>query len=438
MAGLIRYCLVGLLLVSPLSFAGKTIIVEPHQVTRFYEPGQGSHAYSDSRNWNQPISTQNGRINVPVTLKSSMSWATFRSKAASLLKLNPGQVVGGAAVAGALAAVDWLFDPENNSLQKKEDSPVIPTADLRWCYYSDCHPTPQLYASSFAAQNPTYTCPVQFTTVSQNQVMVTFAAPGLSCSQPSASASPTLTRYGTCPTGTVYDSSKFGCVSTNAQYVPVVPSDVDSLVSGWSDPSIPLEMAPSIQTVPSDFDTTTFSGPSSVPGQSTTSTSVDPVTGDQTVIQTDTTINLQYSTNPLTITHNTTTVNNTYNNGTLTGTTTTTTTDTNVSTPDPLLDIPTDCDFMPTVCAFIEWFKDPIEMPEPEFPEVADEDFERSHTVSFGGACPAPTAINTQLFGTVYFNWQPLCDLAGFIRYLVISGALLFAVYISLGISRNS
>lgn len=451
MVGLIRYCLVGLLLVSPLTFAGKTIVVEPHQLTRFYEPGQGPHAYFDSRNWNEPISTQGGRINVPVTLKSGVSWSTFRAKAASLLKLNPGQVVGGAAVAGALAAVDWLFDPENNSLQKKDEGPIVPSPDSYFCTHPNpayCeysrHPTPESYYNYIASQNPDAEfCGYTVTPAGPNLYSIKITSAGSLtdlhfCPTPVTTATYSLYRHGNCPVGSVYDPARLGCVSTDSQYVPVVPSDIDSLVAGWTDPPLILEMAPSIRLMPTDYGTTSFTGPSSVPGQSTTSTSVDPVTGNQTVTQTDTTINLGYSTNPLTITHNPTTVNNTYNNGVLTGTTTTTTTDPSESAPDPLSDFPTDCEFMPTVCAFIEWFKSPVELPEPEFPEVADEDFERSHTVSFGGACPAPTAINTQLFGTVYFNWQPLCDLAGFIRYLVISGALLFAIYISLGISRNS
>jgi len=92
---------------------------------------------------------------------------------------------------------------------------------------------------------------------------------------------------------------------------------------------------------------------------------------------------------------------------------------------------------MPTVCAWLDWFKTPAPMPEPDMPQVVDDEFIQEYTVSFGGSCPAPRTVYTQ-FGTLSLSWQPLCDLASIIRYLVIASASLYAAFIGLGISRGS
>src|SRR5690606_26148376 len=67
---------------------------------------------------------------------------------------------------------------------------------------------------------------------------------------------------------------------------------------------------------------TQMSGPSSVTGPETTSTSTDPVTGDTIVTNTQTTTNITYGDTTITTTNTTTT--NTYTNGTHTSTETTT------------------------------------------------------------------------------------------------------------------
>jgi len=106
--------------------------------------------------------------------------------------------------------------------------------------------------------------------------------------------------------------------------------------------------------------------------------------------------------------------------------------------PTAEIDIPTDCDFMPTVCEFLAWFKEPIDMPEPVLPTPEDQDFERSYSANFSGGCPPPRVINLQVFQPVEFSWQPLCTFAEYLKFLVVGGAALMAAFIGLGISRGN
>jgi len=248
-----------------------------------------------------------------------------------------------------------------------------------------------------------------------------------------------------CPSGATYDASTGECKSK--VYSPVSDLDIDSLVNGVNDPNIAADSAPFInQNVPGSFDYPddyTFSGPETIDGPATTTTTTNPTTGDTTTSTSQPTYNFDFSTNPLTITTTTTTTTNNYTNGQLTSTTTATT------QPDPSnvntggggavanIEVPTDCDFMPTVCRFIEWVKTPFTEQAPDFSEFAeDKDFAKSVTVSGNATCPAPTIISTSR-GDFEFSWEPACQWAAMIKPLVIIAALLGAIYINLGIGRS-
>lgn len=134
-----------------------------------------------------------------------------------------------------------------------------------------------------------------------------------------------------------------------------------------------------------------------------------------------------------------------YKNGALTGTTTTESSSSAGSggggAQPPEIDIPTDCDFMPTVCAFLDWFKDDNLGDEPDLKSIMkdDEDFEKTKTISFGSAvCPAPHTIHIPSLGmSVDLSFDFFCQFAIYAKALVLAAAYIFAAYISLGVARG-
>ncbi|AXH77518.1 MAG: TspB protein [Inoviridae sp.] len=105
------------------------------------------------------------------------------------------------------------------------------------------------------------------------------------------------------------------------------------------------------------------------------------------------------------------------------------------------IDIPTDCDFMPTVCAFLEWYKDDDLGDDPDLASIMkdDEEFAKTKVISFGAAvCPQPYTIHiSSLSMSVDLSFQFFCQFAEYARALVLAAAYIFAAYISLGVARG-
>jgi len=242
-----------------------------------------------------------------------------------------------------------------------------------------------------------------------------------------------------------YSLATFSCNETRPQAVPFTDADFDELASHV--PDIPAgmwdEFGGALDSVPGTFDypdSTIFDGPASVSGSPTTTTTTDSE-GNTTVIESTPTYNFDFSSNPLSVTSTTTNTTNTYNNGQHTSTTVTTTSPVPspvVSTPGASeTEVPTDCSFMPTVCEFIEWVKTPFEPDEVDFAQFTeDKNFGESVTISGNAICPAPMILNTYL-GDFEFSWEPACQWAGLLKPILIIGALLAAIYISLGVARG-
>src|SRR5690606_20341064 len=159
---------------------------------------------------------------------------------------------------------------------------------------------------------------------------------------------------------------------------------------------------------------------------------------DNVVTTTTTSTNYQYGDTTITTTN--TTVTNTYVNGNLTSTETTTETPGELPVTEPPVgaagEWPGFCDWASVVCSFIEWFQEPFDAPEVEWPLIEDQDYEEEFDFTLAASCPEPYTIELALFPPVQFNWQPFCDLATFIRPLVLASAAIFAAFISLGIAR--
>lgn len=100
-------------------------------------------------------------------------------------------------------------------------------------------------------------------------------------------------------------------------------------------------------------------------------------------------------------------------------------------------DIPTDCDFSPTLCAFLDWFKttDPL----PEHPDIPVEDIvEQGFNSGLGeGSCPSPVQFHFQ-GAQLEYSYQPACDAAPWFRAILLMIASLASAYILLGVRQNA
>jgi len=106
---------------------------------------------------------------------------------------------------------------------------------------------------------------------------------------------------------------------------------------------------------------------------------------------------------------------------------------------DTATDWPGFCAWASTVCEFIDWYRAPadegqdVELPVTEIPVV-----QSTWTSGLGsGSCPASSSISLSVWqGSI--SYQPVCDLASYIRPLVILSALLIGAFIiSGGIRQN-
>jgi len=446
---LFRYCLCWFLFASPLALAAdRVIVVEPSQLQKTYTPGSGAYAFNDSRSWSEPVSVQSGRVNLPVKTDRKFTWASFRNGLKNALKVNPASIMLNATVAGAVGAVGYLIDSNTGKLSKNLSGPASYTPTGTDFYFRAPNSTTARTSAEAAALDqvlyggyvgPTIGACSVFAVQNPTILHCSYSATNPYNGQPS-SGLVTVYRYGsTCPAGTTASTSTVGgCVAGGIQ--PLTDAEFTSLGDSFTSPADAAAIAPDvISAVPGSYDYHDgyeFSGPPSLQGEPVITTTTTP-TGTE-VSTTTPSYNFDYSSNPLSITTTTNSTTKVYNNGTLVSTTNTTNAGTvNPVQPAPELEIPTDCEFMPTVCAWLDWFKTPAPMPEPDMPQVVDDEFRQEYTVSFGGSCPAPRTVDTQ-FGTLSLSWQPLCDLASIIRYLVIASASLYAAFIGLGISRGS
>lgn len=446
MVALFRYCLIGFFsLASLASGANRTIIIEPSELARTWVTGQPDYAFSDSRSWDvvADVPAGHAKPKLPVISQRGYSWPNLRGTVKNALKLNPASLAGGALLTGLLAGLDYVMNPENTGLlgpdsgDTKQDINTfhwLTNYDASDKFYSPPE-TKDYVISRFHANNtPFYIKP---------ETMVYSGSTWYASVYRRADNSLLSHNWNV---GNVYSVGSCSSPYVLTNQVCIIPNsggrklvsdaELDSLVNQIDQPSEVESLLPDLENIPGSFDypdSYTFDGPSSVTGESITSTTTTP--DGTTVTSTTPTYNFDYSTNPLSIT--TTTVENTtvYQDGNLISTTNSTNAGTITETPK--LEIPTDCEFMPTVCAFLDWFQTPTAMPEPDMPEPVEDDFERTYSASFGGSCPAPRTVSTQ-FGQVSLSWEPLCDLAGYIKFLVIGSAALYAAFIALGISRGN
>ena len=384
---------------------------------------------------------------VPFSVKAKLSAATMARGAKAFLKsgkANPYVLAGSLGLQALLDGVDWIMD-EGGKVQKIGDSTIVPAPEGSTAYYSTgagqfSSPSAACSAGGWTYKGGSPAPPFVGTCHSASDVDMRFPVanviyvPG---SDPS------------CPSGSSHTSA--GCVAEGVP-TPVPASDIDNYVDEFYLPDITdfVAVAPfvlpdslSIDPIPNFYNDpitkTIYDGAG------------NPVQIQETNSYVEFTIDNSVTSNP-SISTKTNTETKTYEDGVLVGSSTTskdsasTEPDTStgggggISVP-PNIEIPTDCDFHPTICAWLEWTKKDDDIGEEvDLRQLLhEEDYEKTNTVSFGSkSCPEPLLINLSVVDSSYeLSFQPICTLAEYMYYFIMAASYIFAAYIALGVSRN-
>lgn len=445
MASFFRYGLVVLAAVLYSVEVTAIPVVRPASTSDVFK--KGGQTLDINRHWGEiidvkPTPTTSAKVNVPVQLAESFGWGRIANTVKNVLKSNPAKI---AATAGVLWAIDQIPGAEILDGQPVRTTQPAGATGIYWETSRDQVQALARFAdSSQACKSLTSSYPYWYYGAAAGAFYPCYG----SYQQNTAGS-----RQGwvqrveyNCPYGV---GDNFACNTTplpGGDKQPFTDADYDQFAAKV--PDIPEALwneglGPNLADIPGTFDGPDgigFTGPSSIDLPSVRTTTTDSVTGDTTVVESFPSIQFDYGSNPLSITPSTSTTTNTYTNGQLKNSTTTSTvTNTNNSTvvTSPVSDVPTDCAFMPTVCGFIDWVKQPFTEEAPDLSElIEDEDFSESVTISGNATCPAPTIIETNL-GSFEFSWEPACVWAGMTKPLVIIAALIAAIYISLGVARS-
>jgi len=418
-------------------------VVRPASSTDVFK--KGGQTLDINRHWGEiidvkPTPSTSAKVNVPVKLAESFNWARVGTWVKNGLKSHPGKI---AATAGLLWAIDQIPGASMDGV-----SPVrIPTVSGSSGEFWETSRDKVTFIARFA--DSTAACKSLIGSYPHFYYGLAsggwYPCYGSHRSDGGGVLQGHVQRVSyDCPYGV---DAEFRCLTTppGSTPQPFTDADYDELASKV--PLIPESLWNSglgsgLSDIPGTFDGPDgldFTGPESIDLPSTRTTTTDAATGNTTVVESLPSIRFDYGTNPLSITPTTSTTTNSYSNGQLESSSTTTSVtnanDSSVVT-TPVAEVPTDCAFMPTVCEFIDWVKTPFNEEEVDLSEyIEDEDFTKQVTFSGNATCPAPTTISTA-FGDQTFDWKPGCDWAAMLKPLIILGALLAALYITLGLGR--
>lgn len=419
--------------------AANIIDLGPSDYRRWGEGTSHHHTNGLNRKFGQTIRIPPTNTNLTVTRNALVPYGSIANGAKNFLRVNPASIAASAAITGLFLAVDWVFDQASGEWVRMELTGEGEMEGGGWCLtasYGYCSNNNILRDSPLEACR-TYG-PYEVTSVdrvSDTEYRCNFEGGNT----------------------TVYRVGSPECLE--GEYIPsmgicALPTPTPLLEQDWVNFENSLPSLPANQVGDGAYDIQRrigsplpgytdiqMEGPSTISGGETTSTSTDPVTGDTVVTNTQTTTNISYGDTTITTTN--TTTSTTYQNGQETNTTTIT------ETPGELPvsvggggagDWPGFCDWATVVC---DWFNWTQEEPPPDLdlPEVIDDDFFEQKNISFGAkSCPPDHEINLAPFlpTTVGVSFQPLCDFAGIIYYMVMAASYIIAAYISIGVARSA
>lgn len=376
--------------------------------------------------------------NVPVTINGTTTKPNVNR--ALLSRLGRGGLAGialGAGIDALLDGIGALIDDAGNVSR-----PSLPPSDeLTPCFTGSMCWT--LLPSQQQTSNPSAVCSNSYpAAVSTKVVLVNPNGTG-TCEYTSATGRTFTDGFRN------YNVISTGILPEQLDPVPL-PELEDAINSGYNPhPSDYPFLAPDPAMAPTIVEVEPIPR-LSIPPITTTTTDLD--TGKTTTVETnvwqDFNVKDNNSDQPK-IEADTTTKTDTYTDGQKTGESETTTSSGTATGVGPVggsgekleIDIPTDCDFMPTVCAFLEWYKDDDLGDDPDLASIMkdDEEFAKTKVISFGAAvCPQPYTIHiSSLSMSVDLSFEFFCQFAEYARALVLAAAYIFAAYISLGVARG-
>lgn len=431
---LARFVLLAAVLLAASSVsAAVTIDLGPSDYRRWGSGTYHHHTNGLNAKFGQTVRMPPMNTNLTVTRNPVVPYGSIVNGAKNFVRINPASVAASAAITALFLGLDWVFDEQLDSWMKEGDGDI----------YED--PNFVLYETTYngtliAGPTAEIACQRFYAIAGGSFSHVDLNADG-SVGRCRPSNVRQVNRVAECPSGFVFDPTVGACRGdvrllplTDADWLQLqnkLPAENPDLVGNAANDIMERQGAP----LPG-FTDLQMEGPSSVTGPETT-TSTTTETGDNIVTTTQTTTNISYGDTTITTTN--TSVTNTYHNGNHTSTETTTETPGELPVSEPSgssSEWPGFCDWASVVCSFIEWFQEPFDAPEVEWPLIEDQDFEEEFDFTLAASCPEPYTIELALFPPVQFNWQPFCDLATFIRPLVLASAAIFAAFISLGIAR--
>lgn len=316
-------------------------------------------------------------------------------------------------------AVDWVLDPANNQI--KYNIPRDPTdiTDPKKPYLFSCRPNGQLVANRWAT-SPSASCSML------EDILI---GPGYSMSVScSTQKNCTLT----------YTNNRTGNISTDSASIASVANPVyDPTAEDDSEKSIPLDVVAqklisNAEAGDTNAQVATVAAAADIVAEAETdSTKARPIAQ-----QLEATSTTKPADADAAATANTATGTQTQN-------------PTKPEVKDIALEFPAFCAWAPTLCEFAQTANQAIadakaeysdkpqenkdtelEIPEPEQPTI-DSD------ISFGGSCPAPLTSQVNFMGineTIEFSFDNVCEIAQFIKPVVISVSAFSAALIVAGI----
>lgn len=377
-----------------------------------------------------------------VTRNAVVPYASAAARMRPFLSVHPLSAAASAAVAGLFVAMEWYFDEDLGEWAVREVESVPPIEGTGFIHSS--------ISSSCPAAGPfptaTAACEAGASCLNRNLVSVDHRNGRFyTCDVSTPSNTYTFLASApdiSCPPGTDYNVNEGHC----EQYVSVpVGSDYSRLAGelpGFAASEVAQATADAQERfgIAPNYHDQVMSGPSIVSGPVTVTSVVDPVTGTTLTINQSTETSLSYG--PETITTADTTTTTTYENGVETSTEVVTETPGELpvrpNPPASEIEFPAFCTWASAVCGWINWTQEEPP-PDNDLPQVVDDDFYTEKNISFGSkSCPEPYQISLAPFmdTQVSVSFQPLCDFAGLIYFMVMAASYIIAAYISIGVAR--
>lgn len=383
---------------------------------------------------------------VPFTAKARAAAGSVKNAAKAFfknpVKRNLAYMAGAYGLQQLLDSVDWVMT-DGGKINKISSSGVDVSSPSWTGYYWIIAPTDPHFATPQGACDYRHNNPNLST-----YAVLDPSGSSAFCVYHVGGVASTPTRFGSgCPSGE-YSSSMGGCV-TNA-FSPISSSEIDSSIDSSYVPDPSDLQVLSSNLIVDDIELTSLPRLDSEPKFKT----IKDAEGNTIEVQeTNTWHDFDISWNPSKqpkVDVKTTEEIKTYIDGVLAGTSTSTSTTPasgeagssggGSSTPVEFPEIPTDCDFHPTLCAWMEWTKEPLGEDDHDLSQIMHTaDFSETKTISFGSkSCPAPYDIYIAIVEKTYqLSFQPACDFAGYLYFFVMAAAYIFAAYISVGVVRN-